>query len=173
MKNQKNNKKESTKKKSKGIYKFDNGLTKYTLNFNKKISLNKIKNIEDLVNSDATNLSDLAGELVDLYLKGTKSLKFFNGLCNMMEITLPSIYGLIYSHILDFDGVKLAVSSGRDYLDLKEEILEKDILKLYKYLEELKYSDGMFFCGNCVVTELDNKIYNYSDRRWINMSRDL
>lgn len=36
MKNQKNNRKESTKKKSKGIYKFDNGLTKYTLNFNKK-----------------------------------------------------------------------------------------------------------------------------------------
>ena len=128
MKKQKE--KEYTKKKSKGIYKVDDGLTKYTLNFNKKISLKKIKNIEDLVNRNATNLFDICDEIEWLKLNGIHSLKEFD---RSRDISLLSIYEIIFSHALDFEETRLCVISG--YENLNNERLEKDVIKLYEYLD--------------------------------------
>lgn len=158
MKNQKNNRKESTKKKSKGIYKFDNGLTKYTLNFNKKISLNKIKNIEDLVNSDATNIFDIVDEIECLKLNGIHSLKYFN---RNIDVSLLSIYEIIFTHATDFEGAKLSAVSG--YKDLNNKVLEKDVLKLYEYFDNefwYKYVVEETFKEDKLVLQIECEILN-------------
>ena len=152
------------KEKNKNSYEFQTGFNKYTLDFDKKVSLKKIKYIEDLINDKTNNIYELIKELYMLKKSGVNTLRYSRWSLVSFNIDLATIYYIIRRNIPEFDGFKYCIENNIDYLSLDKKHHMNDIFKLYCYIDaeylrlatELDYNNA--YDGDTLINLLINDI---------------